>query len=209
MFDLVFVMTLLLGDVTHFSIWLLNCFVLSYPSSASIQMDHLTPSGQFDMSFLYWFLGALTSSKPLKSGQWKKLEKKTENCVQWRTISRHTCPMAATSGFGHSPRPLPLGNVLGIVPVDCQGQQNGRQVWCFFSFSPACNPIVRHQGNTTWAWVIDQWQRPVALSEALDPLHSSMYLVLYQHNSSVVKMAWTEVYLFIVDNFDKDLTLAY
>ena len=136
MFDLVFVMTLLLGDVTHFSIWLLNCFVLSYPSSASIQMDHLTPSGQFDMSFLYWFLGALTSSKPPEKWTMKKTWKKTKNCVQWRTISRHTLPMVATSGFGHSPRPLPLGNVLGIVPADCQGQQNGRQVWCFFSFFP-------------------------------------------------------------------------
>ena len=84
MFDLVFVMTLLLGDVTHFSIWLLNCFVLSYPSSASIQMDHLTPSGQFDMSFLYWFLGALTSSKPPEKWTMKKTWKKN-----WKL-----CPMA-------------------------------------------------------------------------------------------------------------------
>ena len=41
-------------------------------------------------------------------------------------------PMTATSGFRHSPGPPPLGDVLDIVPADCQGQRNGRQVWCFF-----------------------------------------------------------------------------
>ncbi len=43
--------TQLLVDATDFSNWLLFGHLLSYPSSASVQLDHLTACGQFDMSY--------------------------------------------------------------------------------------------------------------------------------------------------------------
>ena len=58
-------------------------------------------------------------------------------------------PMTVTSGFRHSPGPPPFGDVLDFVPADPQGQQNGRQVWCFFvNFFSDCDPYVR-RSNTT------------------------------------------------------------
>mgnify|MGYP006199386701 CR=1 FL=1 len=47
--------TQLLVDATDFSNWLLFGHLLSYPSSASVQLDHLTACGQFDMSYPYCY----------------------------------------------------------------------------------------------------------------------------------------------------------
>ena len=47
--------TQLLVDATDFSNWLLFGYLLSYPSSASVQLDHLTACGQFDMSYPYCY----------------------------------------------------------------------------------------------------------------------------------------------------------
>ncbi len=47
--------TQLLVDATDFSSWLLFGHLLSYPSSASVQRDHLIACGQFDMSYPYCY----------------------------------------------------------------------------------------------------------------------------------------------------------
>ncbi len=116
-------------------------------------------------------------------------------------------PMTATSGFRRSPGPPPSGDVLDIVPADRQGQQNGRQVWYFFVFFySACNPVVR-RGDTTW--VLAQWWRPVASSEALDTFHWEMYSVLCRCISAAIERGRIEVHSFVADDFTIDLTLAY
>ena len=112
-------------------------------------------------------------------------------------IGRNTCPMAATSGFCDSPGPPTLGNVLGIVLADRHGH--------FFFFFSAWDPVVR-RGNM--AWVLNQRRCSVAPIEALDPLHWSMYSLLYRRISMAVEVAQTEVDSFVVDNFVINLTVA-
>ncbi len=123
----------LLCDATDFSSWLLFGYLLSYPSSTSVQLDHLILTCQ-------------------KAGRrWKNSKKNGKN-VRWSTIGRHTCPGASTSGFPDSPWPPPSVDALGYVPAHQQGQQNDLQVWYFFFFFLAFEPAVHpgRYGSNTW-----------------------------------------------------------
>ena len=77
-------MTLLLVSVTRFRNWLLYGHILIYPSSASVQLDHFTPSGQFDMSYPYINRWPWCHPDLLFSGSTiKKLGKNLRMCDQF------------------------------------------------------------------------------------------------------------------------------
>ena len=52
--------------------------------------------------------------------------------------------------------------------------------------------------------ILAQWQRPVASSEALDPLHWVMYAALHRRIIAAVKMSRKGGVLFCIVNFDID-----
>ena len=56
--------------------------------------------------------------------------------------------------------------------------------------------------------ILAQWQRSVALSEALDPFHWAMYSALHWRISKAIEMGHIEVHLFFVDDFDIYITMA-
>ena len=88
------------------------------------------------------------------------------------TIGCNTRLVAVTSGFRSSPGPPLLGDTYGTVSAHSHGHRNGQQTARIFPSSLfACNPGGRW-GDTVR--ILAQWQRPVASSEALDPLHWSM-----------------------------------
>ena len=111
----------------------------------------------------------------------EKTRKKTPYAWPISYIGRSTHPMEATSGFHRIPGPPQLGDQLGIVLADCHGQWNCWQIWSFLSFFSGCDsdPVICRRDTER---ILTQWWRPVpvALSEALDPLHWSMK----QHRSS-------------------------
>jgi hypothetical protein len=51
----------------------------------------------------------------------EKTQKKPAFFVSLPSIGRNTYPMVVFSGILQSPKPPPLGNVLGIVPVHRHG----------------------------------------------------------------------------------------
>jgi hypothetical protein len=62
----------------------------------------------------------------------------------------------------------------------------------------ACNPVVRWDDTER---ILAQWWRPVALNEALDPLHWVMYTALHRRISPAIELGWTEVHLIVINDF--------
>jgi hypothetical protein len=56
-----------------------------------------------------------------------KCPKQPEFACLFYNIRASARPMVAFSGFNASHRPLPLGDVRGIVPPHRNGHQNGQQ----------------------------------------------------------------------------------
>ncbi len=153
-------------------------------------------------------LGALTSSWPAeKQVGDEKTRKIPEKHWPMAYIGCHTRPEASTSGFLDSPGPPLSVDVLGYRPAHQQGQQNGRQVWYFFTvFLWHSNPLsVR--GNT--ARILARWQRPVASREALNTLYRDILAVSCQRMNLSIEMGRTEVHSFDADDFAIDQSLSY
>ena len=198
---------LLLGDATLFSIWFLNRLALSYTSSASIQIDHLTPSGQFDMSYPIVIRESWNHLNLLKSGStMKKLGKIWGTTDQLHILHSILAQWWQLVASVVALDPLRREMCLVMYPQTATANKTAGNYGTFSSFFSACNPVV-HQGNMTW--VLNWWRHLVASSEALNPLHRTMYSVLYQRTREAVKTDWTEVHLFVVSNFTINLTLAY
>ena len=111
--------------------------------------------------------------------------KKCRNCrigMSHCTISSpdpHTSPIPRT--YTITNRPPPSGDMYSIVPAHRHGHQNGHQVWCFFAYD-----LVVRRGNMVR--ILARWWRPVASSEALDPLHQAMQSALHRCTSVAIKI---------------------
>jgi hypothetical protein len=69
----------------------------------------------------------------------------------------------------------------------------------FSAFFSSCNPVV-HRDETEQ--ILAQWRRPVASSEALDPLHWAMYTALHRRIIAAIEMSCNGGVLFCIVNFD-------
>jgi len=91
--------------------------------------------------------------------------------------------MAAFSGFYESQKPPSLSDACGIVPVHCDGHQNGQQSgYILHNRCVDCHPSGR-QGDAER--VVTRWWHSVASGEKLIMLHRAMRSV--SHRLSVAR----------------------
>ncbi len=173
--------------------------MLSSPTKYRIVFLNSFPFDWYVIPLL--LLGALTTPcAPFQRVEDEKTRKNRRFFVRLPTIACNTRLVASTSGFHCSPAGPPLsGNARGIVPAHHHGHQNGQQVWCFLCcFFLACGPVVRRDDTER---ILARWRRPVASSEALDPLHRAMYAALHRGIIAAVKTSRNGGVLFCIVDF--------
>jgi hypothetical protein len=175
--------------------------MLSSPTKYQIVFLNSFPFDCYVIPLL--LLGALTSPRArFQRVNDEKTRKNRRFFVRLPTIAHNTRPVVSTSGFRRSPGPPLSGNGRGIVPAHHHGHQNGQQVWCLFRrFFLACNPVVRRDDTEQ---ILTRWWRPVASSEALDPLHQAMYAALHRRIITAVNTSRNSGVLLCIVDFNID-----
>ncbi len=122
---------LVLANAIQFRNVLFYVILLVQNTQPSITSFYFTPSCQIDMSYLHCYQGPWRHLEPLFSGSTiKKLRKNRCFFVSLPSIGWNTCPMVVFSGILQSPKPPPLGDVHGTVPVHRNGHQFGHLFRC-------------------------------------------------------------------------------